>query len=95
MSVDTATVKRIARLARLAIDDEQAAHMERELNAILSWVEQLKEVDIAGVPPLTSVVEQKLKMRSDEVTDGGYPDDLMKNAPQSENHFFVVPKVVE
>jgi aspartyl-tRNA(Asn)/glutamyl-tRNA(Gln) amidotransferase subunit C len=95
MSVDLATVKRIARLARLAIDDEQAAHMEKELNAILAWVEQLKEVDVAGVAPLTSVVEQRLKMRSDEVTDGGYPDDLMRNAPLSENHFFVVPKVVE
>ena len=95
MSVDTATVKRIARLARLAIDDAQAAHMEKELNAILAWVEQLKEVDVAGVAPLTSVVEQRLQMRSDEVTDGGYADDLMKNAPQSENHFFVVPKVVE
>ena len=95
MSVDKDTVKRIARLARLAIDDAQAGHMETELNAILAWVEQLKEVDVSGVAPLTSVVEQRLKMRDDVVNDGGYPDDLMKNAPQSENHFFVVPKVVE
>jgi aspartyl-tRNA(Asn)/glutamyl-tRNA(Gln) amidotransferase subunit C len=95
MSVDKDTVKRIARLARLAIDDAQLAPMADELNAILAWVEQLGEVDVEGVPPLTSVVEQKLKMREDAVTDGGYPQDLMKNAPQSEDNFFVVPKVVE
>jgi aspartyl-tRNA(Asn)/glutamyl-tRNA(Gln) amidotransferase subunit C len=95
MSVDKATVKRIARLARLAIDDDQAASMEKELNVILAWVEQLKEVDVAGIAPLASVVEQKLKMREDVVNDGGYPDDLLRNAPQAENHFFVVPKVVE
>jgi aspartyl-tRNA(Asn)/glutamyl-tRNA(Gln) amidotransferase subunit C len=95
MSVDKDTVKRIARLARLAIDEDQASHMEQELNAILAWVEQLGEVDVTGVPPLTSVVEQRLKMREDAVTDGGYPDDLMKNAPLSEDSFFVVPKVVE
>jgi aspartyl-tRNA(Asn)/glutamyl-tRNA(Gln) amidotransferase subunit C len=95
MSVDEDTVKRIARLARLALDEAQAASMKDELNALIAWVEQLREVNVDGVPPMTSVVEQKLKMRSDEVTDGGYPDDLMKNAPMSENHFFVVPKVVE
>ena len=95
MSVDKDTVKRIARLARLAIDDDQAAHMEQELNAILAWVEQLGEVDVTGVAPLTSVVEQRLKMRDDVVTDGGYPQDLMKNAPLAEDTFFVVPKVVE
>ena len=95
MSVDKDTVKRIARLARLAIDDAQLAPMADELNAILAWVEQLGEVNVEGVPPLTSVVEQKLKMREDAVTDGGYPQDLMKNAPQSEDNFFVVPKVVE
>jgi aspartyl-tRNA(Asn)/glutamyl-tRNA(Gln) amidotransferase subunit C len=95
MSVDRETVRRIARLARLAVDEDQVAAMERELNALLSWVEQLSEVDVTGVPPMTSVVEQQLKMRDDVVTDGGYADDLMKNAPQSEDHFFVVPKVVE
>jgi len=95
MAVDEETVKRIARLARLALDDAQAVSMKDELNALIAWVEQLQEVDIEGVPPMTSVVAQKLKMRSDEVTDGGYPDDLMKNAPMSEDHFFVVPKVVE
>ncbi|HYM17009.1 MAG TPA: Asp-tRNA(Asn)/Glu-tRNA(Gln) amidotransferase subunit GatC [Micropepsaceae bacterium] len=95
MAVDEDTVKRIARLARLALDETQTAAIKDELNALIAWVEQLKEVDVAGVPPMTSVVEQKLKMRKDEVTDGGYPDDLMKNAPLSENRFFVVPKVVE
>jgi aspartyl-tRNA(Asn)/glutamyl-tRNA(Gln) amidotransferase subunit C len=95
MSVDKDTVKRIARLARLALDDEHAGAMQKELNAILAWVEQLKEVDVGGAAPLTSVVAQKLKMREDVVTDGGYPADLMKNAPLSEDDFFVVPKVVE
>ena len=95
MSVDRDTVRRIARLARLAVDEDQVAHMESELNALLAWVEQLQEVDIEGVPPMTSVVAQRLKMREDTVTDGGYPQDLMKNAPQAEDNFFVVPKVVE
>lgn len=95
MSVDKDTVKRIARLARLSLDDDQARHMEAELNAILAWVAQLDEVDVAGVVPLTSVVEQRLALREDVVTDGGYPADLMKNAPLSEGNFFVVPKVVE
>jgi aspartyl-tRNA(Asn)/glutamyl-tRNA(Gln) amidotransferase subunit C len=95
MSVDKDTVRRIAKLARLALDDAQATDMEKELNALLSWVEQLSDVNVEGVAPMTSVVAQRLKMREDAVTDGGYPDDLMKNAPQVENHFFVVPKVVE
>jgi aspartyl-tRNA(Asn)/glutamyl-tRNA(Gln) amidotransferase subunit C len=95
MSVDRETVRRIARLARLAVDEEQVAAMEAELNALLSWVEQLQEVNVEGVPPMTSVVAQHLKMREDEVTDGGCADDLMANAPVAENHFFVVPKVVE
>jgi aspartyl-tRNA(Asn)/glutamyl-tRNA(Gln) amidotransferase subunit C len=95
MSVDKDTVRRIARLARLALDESQIAAMESELNAMLAWVEQLQEVDCAGVEPMTSVVAQRLKMREDVVSDGGYPDDLMKNAPLSEDHFFVVPKVVE
>ena len=95
MSVDRDTVRRIARLARLAVDEDQVAHMESELNTLLAWVEQLQEVDVEGVPPMTSVVEQRLKMRDDIVRDGGYPQDLMKNAPQAEDNFFVVPKVVE
>jgi len=95
MSVDKDTVRRIAKLARLAVDDARAASMVDELNGILTWVEQLKEVDVAGIAPLTSVVAQKLKMREDIVTDGGNADALMSNAPQGEDHFFVVPKVVE
>ena len=95
MSVDKDTVRRIARLARLALEEEHVQPMVQELNGILNWVEQLKEVDVEGVAPLTSVVEQRLKMREDVVTDGGNADALMTNAPQSEEHFFVVPKVVE
>jgi aspartyl-tRNA(Asn)/glutamyl-tRNA(Gln) amidotransferase subunit C len=95
MSVDKDTVRRIARLARLALEDERIEPMVQELNGILAWVEQLKEVDIEGVAPLTSVVEQRLKMREDVVTDGGNADALMINASGGEDHFFVVPKVVE
>ena len=95
MSVDKDTVRRIAKLARIALSEERVNPMVAELNGILSWVEQLKEVDIDGVPPLTSVVEQKLKMREDVVTDGGNAKALMTNAPQGEDHLFVVPKVVE
>jgi aspartyl-tRNA(Asn)/glutamyl-tRNA(Gln) amidotransferase subunit C len=95
MPVDKDTVRRIAKLARVAMDDAQAAEMEKELNALLAWVQQLSEVDVENVPPMTSVVAQRLGMREDVVTDGGYAEDLMKNAPQSEGHFFVVPKVVE
>lgn len=95
MAVDRETVRRIARLARLAVDEDQAAAMETELNALLTWVEQLQEVNVEGVPPMASVVEQRLKMRDDVVTDGGYAQDLMLNAPQAEDHFFVVPKVLE
>ena len=95
MSVDKDTVRRIARLARLALEEARVQPMVQELNGILAWVEQLKEVDIEGVAPLTSVVEQRLKMREDVVNDGGNADALMTNAPGGEDHFFVVPKVVE
>jgi aspartyl-tRNA(Asn)/glutamyl-tRNA(Gln) amidotransferase subunit C len=95
MSVDKDTVRRIARLSRLALDEKRVEPMVQELNGILAWVEQLKEVDIEGIAPLTSVVEQRLKMRDDVVTDGGNADALMSNAPGGEDHFFVVPKVVE
>jgi aspartyl-tRNA(Asn)/glutamyl-tRNA(Gln) amidotransferase subunit C len=88
-------VRSIAKLARLALDDARAEAMVGELNGILNWVEQLKEADVEGVPPLTSVVAQKLKMRDDTVTEGGNADALMANAPGGEDHFFVVPKVVE
>ena len=95
MSVDEKTVRHIARLARIALGDEQVAPMADELNAILGWIEQLNDVDVSGVPPLTSVVAQQLRMRDDVVTEGGQADALMANAPQTEDHFFVVPKVLE
>ncbi len=95
MSVDKDTVRRIAKLARLALEEERVEPMVQELNGILNWVEQLKEVNVEGVAPLTSVVEQRLKMRDDVVTDGNVADALMVNAPGGEDHFFVVPKVVE
>ena len=95
MSVDEGTVRRIARLARLAIEESRVKPMVAELNGLLDWVQQLQEVDVTGVPAMTSVVEQTLKMREDVVTDGGNADALMLNAPGGEDHFFVVPKVIE
>ncbi|HTT83777.1 MAG TPA: Asp-tRNA(Asn)/Glu-tRNA(Gln) amidotransferase subunit GatC [Rhizomicrobium sp.] len=95
MSVNENTVRHIARLARIALAEDQVAPMADELNGILRWIAQLQEVDIAGVAPLTSVVNQQLKMRDDVVTEGGEADALMANAPRTEDHFFVVPKVVE
>jgi aspartyl-tRNA(Asn)/glutamyl-tRNA(Gln) amidotransferase subunit C len=95
MSVDAQTVRRIAHLARIAVADDEVEHLKGELNAILAWVEQLQAVDVAGVEPMTSVTPMVMKMRTDEVTDGGKPEDIVKNAPQSEDHFFLVPKVVE
>jgi aspartyl-tRNA(Asn)/glutamyl-tRNA(Gln) amidotransferase subunit C len=95
MSVDQATVKRVARLARIKVKDEDVPRLAGELNAILAFVEQLNEVDVSGVEPLTSVVAVKMKMRDDTVTDGGIPKDVTRNAPASEDDFFAVPKVVE
>lgn len=95
MSIDEKTVRHVARLARIALADGQVAPMADELNNILAWVEQLNEVDVDGVPPLTSVVAQRLKMREDVVTEGGGAEALMANAPEVEDGFFVVPKVVE
>ena len=95
MSVDQATVRRIARLARIAVKDDDVPRLEGELNAILHWIEQLNEVDVKGVEPLTSVVAMKMKKRQDIVTDGAIPGDVTLNAPASEDHFFMVPKVVE
>jgi aspartyl-tRNA(Asn)/glutamyl-tRNA(Gln) amidotransferase subunit C len=95
MSVDKDTVKRIARLARLAMPEEKLEPMARELTGLFNWVEMLNEVNVEGVQPMTSVVAQKLKWRRDEVTDGGVAEDLMRNAPDHEATFFVVPKVVE
>ena len=95
MSVDKATVRRIAKLARIALPEERVEPMMAELNGILGWVEQLQELDVEGVEPMTSVVAQELKMREDVVTAGGDAEAILANAPLSEEGFFVVPKVVE
>lgn len=95
MHVDEATVRRIARLARIKVSEEEAKGLEKELSGILDWVEQLNEVDVSGVEPLTRVVPIDLKKREDKVTDGDKVDDILKNAPFAEDGFFVVPKVVE
>jgi len=95
MPVDKATVRRIARLARIALPEERLEPMVGELNGILGWIEQLQEVNVEAVEPMTSVVAQKLKMRDDVVTEGGDAGAIVANAPQTEDHFFVVPKVVE
>jgi len=95
MSVDADTVRRIAHLARIAVTDAEVPHLQGELNAMLSFVEQLSEVDVSGVEPMTSVMPMEMKKRTDVVNDGEIPDDIVKNAPATENHFFLVPKVVE
>lgn len=95
MSVDRDTVRRIARLARIAVPETRLAPLATELNGIFQWVEMLDEVNVDGVPAMTSVAAQKLKWRQDSVSDGGHADALMANAPESEDHFFIVPKVVE
>jgi aspartyl-tRNA(Asn)/glutamyl-tRNA(Gln) amidotransferase subunit C len=95
MNVDETTVRRIARLARIKITDEEAKGLEKELTQILNWVEQLGEIDTKNVEPMTRVVAQELKKRKDEVTDGEIADDVIRNAPMADDHFYVVPKVVE
>ena len=95
MSVDADTVRRIAHLARIAVADDEVEHLRGEINAILAFVEQLTEVDVSGVEPMTSVIPMEMKKRADEVTDGGIADDILKNAPARNDHYFVVPKVVE
>lgn len=95
MSVDQNTVRRIARLARIAVAEEDVPHLQGELNAILSFVEQLNEVEVAGVEPMTSVTPMVMKKRQDAVTDGGYPKEIVRNAPATEDNFFLLPKVVE
>jgi aspartyl-tRNA(Asn)/glutamyl-tRNA(Gln) amidotransferase subunit C len=95
LSVDAQTVRRVAHLARIAVAEEEIEHLQGELNAILAFVEQLSEVDVAGVEPMTSVIPMQLKKREDKVTDGDMPDDIIRNAPATEDHFFLVPKVVE
>ncbi len=95
MSVDAATVRHIAKLARIAVSDEEVAALEPELNNILGWIEQLQEVDVTGVQPMTAVIPNRLRMRSDVVNDGGIRDDVLANAPNAEHGFFAVPKVIE
>ena len=95
MSVDQATVRRIAHLARIKVGENEVPHLQDELNAILSFVEELKSVDVEGITPMTSVSPMAMKKREDIVTDGNIVDDIVANAPVSDDHFFVVPKVVE
>ncbi|PZA12250.1 Asp-tRNA(Asn)/Glu-tRNA(Gln) amidotransferase GatCAB subunit C [Rhodopseudomonas palustris] len=95
MSVDAATVRRIAHLARIAVTDDEVPHLQGELNAMLAFVEQLAEVDVDGVEPMTSVTPMQMKKRADVVTDGDIADQVVANAPAAEDHFFLVPKVVE
>ncbi len=95
MSVDAVTVRRIAQLARIAVAESEVPHLQGELNAMLAFVEQLSEVNIEGVEPMTSVTPMEMKKRPDVVTDGGIADDIVRNAPATEDHFFLVPKVVE
>jgi aspartyl-tRNA(Asn)/glutamyl-tRNA(Gln) amidotransferase subunit C len=95
MSVDAATVRRIAHLARIAVTDAEVPHLQGELNAILAFVEQLSEVNVDGVEPMTSVTPMEMKKRADVVDDGEIADAVVANAPAREDHFFVVPKVVE
>ncbi|WDR05715.1 Asp-tRNA(Asn)/Glu-tRNA(Gln) amidotransferase subunit GatC [Devosia rhodophyticola] len=95
MSVDAATVKRIGSLARIRIEDSEVGTYQDELNVILGFVEQLSEVDVSGVEPMTSVMPMSLRRRDDVVSDGGYPEKIVANSPLSEDNFFMVPKVVE
>jgi aspartyl-tRNA(Asn)/glutamyl-tRNA(Gln) amidotransferase subunit C len=95
MSVDAATVRRIAHLARIAVTEAEVPHLQGELNAMLDFVEQLSEVNVDGVEPMTSVTPMEMKKRVDLVDDGEIPDDIVRNAPEMQNHFFLVPKVIE
>ena len=95
MSVDLATVKRVAHLARIAVSEDEANRMMGELNGILGFVEQLSEVDVTGVEPMTTVTPMAMKKRIDQVTDGDKADDVVANAPVTDRNFFLVPKVVE
>jgi aspartyl-tRNA(Asn)/glutamyl-tRNA(Gln) amidotransferase subunit C len=95
MSVDNTTVRRIARLARIRVADDEIEHLKDELSAMLAFVEQLSEVDVTGVEPMTSVTATTMRQRVDKVTDGGIADAILRNAPARQGDFFVVPKVVE
>jgi len=95
MSVDTATVRRIAHLARIAVSDGEVEHVRGEINDVLDFVTRLAEVEVGGVAPMTSVTPMTMTEREDDVTDGGIADDIVRNAPAAQGHFFMVPKVVE
>lgn len=95
MAVDADTVRRVAHLARIAVAEDEVAGLQGELNAILAFVEQLGEVKVDGVEPMTSVTPMDMRMRQDKVDDGGIADAIVKNAPATEDHYFLVPKVVE
>ena len=95
MALDPSTIRRIANLARIRVEDDQIEPLSRELNGILGWIEQLNEVNVEGVEPLTGGAQMSMKMRDDVVTDGGYPEKILSNAPDRSGSFFAVPKVVE
>jgi aspartyl-tRNA(Asn)/glutamyl-tRNA(Gln) amidotransferase subunit C len=95
MSVSTEQVRHIAKLARIAVSDEEIERLAPELNKILGWVEQLGEVNTDGVEPLTAVIDQKLRLRDDVVTEGNIRDEILANAPEAQHGFFAVPKVIE
>jgi aspartyl-tRNA(Asn)/glutamyl-tRNA(Gln) amidotransferase subunit C len=95
MSLDSATVRRIAKLARIRVDEAQLVQLQTELTSILGWIEQLNEVDVDGVTPLTGGAQMAMAMRDDVVTDGGQPEAVLRNAPDREGEFYAVPKVVE
>jgi aspartyl-tRNA(Asn)/glutamyl-tRNA(Gln) amidotransferase subunit C len=95
MSVDATTVRRIAHLARISVAENEVEKMQSEINAMLAFVQQLSEVDVSGVEPMTSVTPMQMKKRADVVTDGEIADIIVANAPESQDHFFLVPKVVE
>jgi aspartyl-tRNA(Asn)/glutamyl-tRNA(Gln) amidotransferase subunit C len=95
MSVDAATVRRIAHLARIAVAESEVPHLQGELNAMLAFVEQLSEVNVEGVEPMTSVIPMEMKKRPDVINDGEIADDIVRNSPETQHHFFLVPKVVE
>ncbi len=95
MAVDSENVRRIAHLARIAVTPDEVEHLKGEINAILAFVEQLQEVDVTGVAPMTSVTPMVMRERPDIVTDGDIADDILRNAPARQDHYFMVPKVVE
>lgn len=95
MAIDVATVRKVAHLARIAEPEERLAPLAQELSGIMAWIEQLNEVDVQGVEPMTTAVDATTPLRADEVTDGGDPDRVLANAPKAADGFFVVPKVVE